>query len=187
MSRILYLVLAAAVFALPGSGAGAAARPASHDAPVVTHGVVVGDVTAHSAVLWARADREGTLNVHLVGGRHDRVERLRVRAADDYTGQVLLKGLRPDTGYRYRVGHAHRGSGARGSFHTAPEADAAARVRLAFGGDISGQNVCRDSAEGFPIMETIRTVRPDRLVMPAPHDDRECHLNRLAQSSRGRL
>ena len=146
MSRILYLVLVAAVFALPGSGAVAAARTASHDAPVVTHGVVVGDVTAHSAVLWARADREGTLSVHLSGGRHDRVERLRIRAADDYTGQLLLNGLRPDTSYRYRVGHAHRGPLARGSFQTAPEADEAARVRLAFGGDVAGQNVCRDSA-----------------------------------------
>ena len=164
MSRILYLVLAAAVFALPGSGAGAAARPASHDAPVVTHGVVVGDVTAHSAVLWARADREGTLSVHLSGGRHDRVERLRIRAADDYTGQLLLNGLRPDTSYRYRVGHGHRGPLARGSFQTAPEADEAARVRLAFGGDVAGQNVCRDSAEGFPIMETIRALRPDVFV-----------------------
>jgi alkaline phosphatase D len=158
MSRIAYLVLAAAVFALPGSGAGAAVRAAGHDAPAVTHGVVVGDVTAHSAVLWARADREGTLRVNLSGGRHDRVEKLRVRAADDYTGQLLLKGLRPDTTYRYRVGSE------RGTFETAPEAGDAARVRLAFGGDVAGQNVCRDAGEGFPIMETIRRFRPDVFV-----------------------
>jgi alkaline phosphatase D len=158
MSRIAYLVLAAAVFALPGSGAGAAVRAASHDALVVTHGVVVGDVTAHSAVLWARADREGTLTVHVSGGRHDRVDRLQVRAADDYTGQLLLTGLKPDTTYRYRVGSK------RGTFETAPRADDAARVRLAFGGDVAGQNVCRDAQEGFPIMETIRAFRPDVFV-----------------------
>ena len=97
MSRILYLVLAAAVFALPGGGAVAAARIAGHDAPAITHGVVVGDVTTHSAVLWARGDREGTVKVHLSGGRHDRVARLRIRAADDYTGQDLLTGLEPET------------------------------------------------------------------------------------------
>src|SRR5215218_6681591 len=124
MSRIVYLVLAAAVFALPGSGAGAAVRAASHEAPVLTHGVVVGDVTAHMAVLWARADREGELTVHLSGGRHDRVDRLRFQAADDYSGQVLLTGLKSDTGYRYRVGSK------RGSFETAPEADDAAGLRL---------------------------------------------------------
>jgi alkaline phosphatase D len=165
MGRIAYLVLAAAVFALPGSGGGAAARPASHDSPVVTHGVVIGDVTPRSAVLWARADREGSLIVHVSGGRRDRPERLHVRAADDYTGQLRLEGLRPDTTYRYqlRSRSKHR-SATRGSFHTAPEEDDAARVRLAFGGDVAGQNVCRDAREGFPIMNTIRSFRPDVFV-----------------------
>src|SRR4051812_3392544 len=106
MSRIAYLVLAAAVFALPGSGAGAAVRAASHATPALTHGVVVGDVTPHTAVLWARGDREGTLKVHLSGGRHHGVERLELHAADDNTGQVLLTGLRPDTTHRYRIGSA---------------------------------------------------------------------------------
>jgi alkaline phosphatase D len=158
MSRIAYLILAAAVFALPGAGAGAAVRAADHAEPAVTHGVVVGDVTAHTAVLWARADREGTLKVHLSGGRHDGVERLETHAADDYTGQVRVTGLRPDTTYRYRVGSE------RGSFETAPAAHDREDVRLAFGGDVAGQNVCRDASEGFPIMETIRAERPDVFV-----------------------
>jgi alkaline phosphatase D len=154
MSRISYLVLAAAVFALV---AGSAVR-ATGNTPVVTHGVVVGDVSARSAVVWARADREGTLKVQLSGGKHDGVGRITVRAADDYTGQIVLTGLRPDTDYRYRVGSV------RGSFETAPAANDAEPVRLAFGGDVAGQNVCRDAREGFPIMETIRGVRPDVFV-----------------------
>jgi alkaline phosphatase D len=158
MSRIPYLVLAAAVFALAGSNAGATVRTASHGSPVVTHGVVVGDVTAHSAVLWARGDREGTLKVHLSGGKHDGPGRLELRAGDDYTGQVVLTGLKPDTDYRYRVGSRH------GSFETAPAAHDAEDVRLVFGGDVAGQNVCRDAGEGFPIMETIRDLRPDVFV-----------------------
>src|SRR5829696_455548 len=158
MSRIAYLTLAAAVFAVAGSGAGASVRTASHDAPSVTHGVVVGDVTERTAVLWARADREGTLKVHLSGGKHHGIARLNVRAADDYTGQVVLTGLRPDTNYRYRVGSEQ------GSFETAPAADDADAVRLAFGGDVTGQNVCRDTREGFPIFETIRAERPDVFI-----------------------
>ena len=158
MPRITYLALAAAVFALAGTGAGASVGAGRHDALVVTHGVVVGDVTAHTAVLWARADREGTLKVHLSGGKHHGVERLDVHAAADYTGQVVLSGLRPDTTYRYRVGSE------RGSFQTAPAAHDAEPVRLAFGGDVAGQNVCRDAREGFPIMETIRAQRPDVFV-----------------------
>jgi alkaline phosphatase D len=158
MSRIPYLVLAAAVFALVGAAAGAAVRATDHDAPVVTHGVVVGDVTAHSAVVWARGDREGTVKVHLSGGKRNGVRRLKFRAADDYTGQALLTGLKPDTDYRYRVGST------RGSFETAPAADDPEAVRLAFGGDVAGQNVCRETSEGFPIMETIRGLRPDVFV-----------------------
>jgi alkaline phosphatase D len=158
MSRIAYLVLAAAVFALLGTGAGAAVRTASHESPVLTHGVVVGDVTADTAVFWARGDREGTLKVHLSGGKHHGAARLEFHAADDYTGQVVLDGLRPGTSYRYRVGSEH------GSFRTAPDADDAAPVRLAFGGDVAGQNVCRDTNEGFPIMGTIRAQRPDVFV-----------------------
>jgi alkaline phosphatase D len=158
MSRIAYLVLAAAVFALLASGAGATLGRGSHDSPAVTHGVVVGDVTARSAVLWARGDREGTLKVHLSGGKHKGVERLELHAADDYTGQVVITGLRPETTYRYRVGSE------RGSFRTAPAAHDAEPLRLVFGGDVAGQNVCRDSAEGFPILETIRARRPDVFV-----------------------
>ena len=158
MSRIAYLVLAAAVFALAGTAATASVGARSHDALVVTHGVVVGDVTAHTAVLWARADREGSLRVHLSGGKHHGAARLDVHAADDYAGQVVLTGLRPDTLYRYRVGSV------RGSFQTAPAAGDAEPVRLVFGGDVAGQNVCRDTTEGFPIMETIRAQRADVFV-----------------------
>jgi len=158
MSRIPYLVLASAFFALAGSAATASPGAAGHEPLVVTHGVVVGDVTADEAVLWARANREGTLRVHLSGGKHHGDARLRFHAADDYTGQVVLTGLRADTAYRYRVGSV------RGSFRTAPAFDDAEAVRLVFGGDVAGQNVCRDKTEGFPIMETIRAARPDVFV-----------------------
>ncbi len=153
MSRLLYLVLAAAVFALPGSIAAAESGGLK-----LTHGIVVGDVTTHSAVLWARADREGTLTVHLSGGKHEGNARLRFRAADDYTGQAVLEGLRPDTTYRYKLGST------RGTFETAPKANDAEDIRLAFGGDVAGQNVCRDASEGFPIMDTIRRAKPDVFV-----------------------
>jgi alkaline phosphatase D len=157
MSRLSYLLLAAAFFALAGSAATASRGAAGHDA-LVTHGVVVGDVTADTAVLWARTDREARLTVHLSGGKHHGGARLTTRAADDYTGQIVLTGLRPDTEYRYRVGSV------RGTFRTAPSAKDAEPLRLVFGGDVAGQNVCRDAAEGFPIMETIRAQRPDVFV-----------------------
>ena len=53
---------------------------------------------------------------------------------------------------------------ARGSFSTPPAETEGAPVRLAFGGDVAGQNVCRDAVEGFPILDTIRAWRPDVFV-----------------------
>lgn len=35
-----------------------------------------------------------------------------------------------------------------------------AQVRFAWGGDISGQNVCRDADEGFPLMDVINGAGP---------------------------
>jgi len=152
---------------LPGAASAISAQPGT---PSVTHGVVVGDVTARSAVLWARADRAATLNVTLSGGGHGPVEQVTVEAADDYTGKVVLDRLRPGMTYDYRVwlslgarGVAH-GPAVRGSFRTPPAHNKAATVKLAFGGDVAGQNVCRDAQQGFPIMDTIREWEPDIFV-----------------------
>jgi alkaline phosphatase D len=37
-------------------------------------------------------------------------------------------------------------------------------VRLAFGGDLAGQNVCRHESEGFPIFRAVAAVRPNLFV-----------------------
>jgi alkaline phosphatase D len=154
-------VLAVAAAAVATSGAGLQAAPPG--GPPVTHGVVVGDVTDESAVLWARTDRAAAMHVHLSGGGHRTPRPVEARAADDWTAQVRLDGLRPATTYGYRVRFDH-GPEVTGSFATPPAADAPAGVRLAFGGDVAGQNVCRDVVEGFPIMDTIRAWRPDVFV-----------------------
>ena len=92
---------------------------------------------------------------------------MRVRAADDFTGQVLLEGLRAGTRYTYRVWFSagdRRGPAVLGAFRTAPAVDAEAAVEIAFGGDVAGQNVCRDAREGLPIMNAIRARQPDVFV-----------------------
>jgi alkaline phosphatase D len=160
-------LLLAALTALTGW---ASPVPSRTGGPSVTHGVVVGDVTARSAVLWARADRAATLNVRLSGGAHGSIRAVSVGAVDDFTGRVSLSGLHPGTVYDYRVWFSlgapgkDRGPVVLGSFRTPPADDAASMVRLAFGGDVAGQNVCRDAEEGLPIMDTIRAWRPDVFV-----------------------
>jgi alkaline phosphatase D len=153
--------LVASALAFPGL---AAAEPGDHDGRSPGHGVVVGDVTPSSAVLWARGDRGGKLRVTLSEGPHRRVKPVRVEAGDDFTGQVRLDGLAPAKRYFYRVRFDPGRLSARGSFKTPPARSKAASVRLAFGGDVAGQNVCRDAAEGFPILDTIRAWRPDVFV-----------------------
>lgn len=174
MSKVLGLIVCAAVLALTSDGKSIPARAltthAPADAPIVTHGVIVGDVRASSALLWARADREATLNVILSDGRHTKIDVVPARAVDDDTALVPLEGLAPATTYNYRAWFSlgapdlSRGPTVEGSFRTAPPDDTAAPVRLAFGGDLAGLNVCRDAAEGFPIMDAVRARRPDVFV-----------------------
>jgi alkaline phosphatase D len=159
--RLFASAFVAAALALP---VGAAAGAGGHARGTLGHGVVVGDVTPRSAMLWARGDRGGILRVWLSGGPHRRIGPVPVTGADDWTGQVRLEGLAPARRYLYRVRFEPGGRSARGWFRTPPAETQAASVRLAFGGDLAGQNVCRDAAEGFPILDTIRAWRPDVFV-----------------------
>jgi alkaline phosphatase D len=169
MARSITTVLVCAGLAAFAGAAGSAAPP-DRDTPIVTHGVAAGDVTATTAVLWARAGREAVLHVRLSGGAHGRVAATAATAGRDFTARVQVDGLRPNTSYRYRVWFSRgapgvgRGETASGSFRTAPADDVAAPIRLAFGGDISGQNVCRDATEGIPIAETVAAWQPDVFV-----------------------
>jgi alkaline phosphatase D len=167
-STVLGLALSAfALLPTATATAGHASRGAS---PTITHGVIVGDVTASSASLWARADREATLHIVLSGGRHEQIAPARALAEHDYTARVPLDGLAAATSYRYRAwfslgapGFSH-GAAVEGRFHTAPSREQGGAFRLDFGGDLAGQNVCRDTAEGFPILDTVRARRPDVFV-----------------------
>jgi alkaline phosphatase D len=170
MSKIVGLILTTMLLGLAAGGAGVAAGKHKRPNAAITHGVIVGDVTWSSALLWSRADREATLNVRLSGGAHGRIPAAPARAADDFTARVPLEQLRPGTTYRYRAWFSLRGHGsshgpvAKGTFRTAPSDGEAAPLRLDFGGDLNGQNVCRDAAEGMPIMNTVRARRPDVFV-----------------------
>jgi alkaline phosphatase D len=56
------------------------------------------------------------------------------------------------------------GEQAVGTFRTAPEDYTAAPVRVAWGADLGGQNVCRDAEKGFEIFGAIRDSMPDLFV-----------------------
>jgi alkaline phosphatase D len=145
-----------------------------------THGVAVGEVTADSAIIWSRASHEGKMHVLIKDAHSGRVvhKTSTVKAIDDFTGKQAFSGLRPDTAYEYRVwfgGDDEReesGEGLKkgqskfsdGTFRTAPAPHQAKRVSFAFGGDLAGQNTCRDEKEGFPIFTAINNMRPDFFI-----------------------
>lgn len=141
--------------------------------PQLTLGPVIGDVTATSAVLWARGDRGGRLHALVREAGSDRViERsVPVFRADDWTGRIELQGLRPDTVHQVSLRLLSPGAGGElaspaleGRFRTAPPDHEPAAVRLAFGGDLAGQNACRDAREGFPVFRAVLAAEPQLFV-----------------------
>ncbi|HEU4428497.1 MAG TPA: alkaline phosphatase D family protein, partial [Myxococcota bacterium] len=119
-----------------------------------------------SAVIWARTDRETEMNVALdPAPEAGALLRAPVRASDDYTARLDVRGLRPSKAYRYSVWFGDDRDAAReGRFRTAPPAGEAAPVSIAWTGDFAGQNVCRDAREGFPIFDAIAAEWPDLFV-----------------------
>src|SRR5262249_25296480 len=56
------------------------------------------------------------------------------------------------------------GSSATAHFRTAPAASAPAPLRIAWGGDVAGQNICRDAATGFPAIAAVADYAPDVFI-----------------------
>jgi alkaline phosphatase D len=141
--------------------------PAPEEPLFITHGVIVGDLNPHSAVLWARANREANLYLELSGevsgevdggspGSHHQSED--VLADADFTSSIELGDLLSGHAYHYRVwleSGATRSDVVEGTFATPPSGDVPTPVRFAFSGDLGGQNVCRDRERGYVILDVI--------------------------------
>jgi alkaline phosphatase D len=133
----------------------------------LTHGIAVGDVLAHSAVIWGRCDQPGTMSVarQIAASSAGQTMTTEVTPEHDLVGKVTLDGLQPGTAYTYRVWCGENEAAARsGGFSTAPAADRATAVRFAFGGDLGGQNVCRDVRQGYPVFHAIRSQSADFFI-----------------------
>lgn len=124
----------------------------------VTHWAA-GDVVDRTAVLWARADREGWMRIQVEGPGGGNWA-LPATAERDFTVKLSLRRLRPDRLYRYRV-WCSEPQARKGSFRTAPSPETPATVRFAWGGDVGGQNVCRDARLGYPLFTAVEALQPD--------------------------
>ncbi len=135
----------------------------------LTHGVAAGEVTETSAVVWARCDGAATLHASLqpVEGGPAQTKRIAVDGTRDCTGRLAFDQLAPGTTYAYRAwcgAEDQKPAGAadaRGVFHTPPDPSGAHPVRFAWGGDVGGQNACRDQVLGYPIFDRLRSEKMD--------------------------
>ncbi|MFO0709389.1 MAG: alkaline phosphatase D family protein [Sandaracinus sp.] len=162
------LVSAGAVvgaIALAGCGA---ASPAPRVDALCLENVALGEMTDHSAVLWAREPARAYLHAHPVGGGRDAVAPLLARF--DHAARVRLRELEHA---REVVVWASDGADASEpppacaprALRVAPPPHESAPVRFAFGGDVGGQNVCRDATTGFPTLAAMNARPTDFRVL----------------------
>jgi alkaline phosphatase D len=184
LTRRQLLVRSASTLAL--AGLGGLAKPylsRAADRPRIASGLASGDVSAGSAVVWARADRPARMQVECSTGESFRTM-IRVASSDalpdrDFTSKVLLEGLPPgqDIFYRVRFDDVEdtgiSGETQVGHFRTAP-ADKAS-ISFTWSGDTAGQGWGIDPARGG--MRTYRTMlenRPDFFIHSGDHIYADC-------------
>jgi alkaline phosphatase D len=152
---------------------GLAADPVRGSGPIL---VTVGEVTATTAVLWARSEDGGDLVAELTPATSTKPLRVMIRTDvdRDHTGKVLVRGLEPASLYRYRVG---RGSeSVDGRFVTAPGDRALQPVVFVWSGDLGGGSQCRRVESGYPIFPAMARRHPDffLFVGDTVYADRRC-------------
>jgi alkaline phosphatase D len=152
--------------------------------PVITHGVASGDVSASTALVWARANKPARMHVQV--SRSPRfAARARERTAfatssSDFTAKVRLTRLRPNTRYFYRVwftGRKRASSKLVGSLRTAPAASASAPVSFVTSGDLGGQSYCRNvDQRGYGILAQMARLAPGGFIAKGDmiYADYEC-------------
>ena len=172
LSALMFADASVSAQRAPGE-APAGASPGGAQAPAVvtlTHGLATGDVDATSAVVWTRTSAPSRVHVRVwpAAAAKPELERRAVAEASpahDLTARVRVEGLEPGTRYQVEVWpEGWPSSGLRGQLVTAPAADQAAPVRMAWSGDLGGQNLCRGVADGYPIFKPLLTERLDLFI-----------------------
>jgi alkaline phosphatase D len=184
LTRRQFLVRSASTVALAGFGG--VARPylsRAADRPGVACGIQSGDVSADSAVIWARADRPARMQVEcstvesfktiLRSGSTDAL------ADSNFTAKLLLDGLPSGQDIFYRVRFESigergiSGDTQTGHFRTAPTKQSS--VSFVWSGDTLGQGWGIDPSRGG--LRTYRTMldnHPDFFIHSGDHIYADC-------------
>lgn len=133
---------------------------ACREVPPFPQGWAWGAATHESAVFWIRAPESGDAVLEIETPAGPRRESLAFARENDFIARVKIAGLEPDTIYPFRILSAGRTAGA-GRLRSAPAPDQKRPVRFVFGGDLGGQNACRDLERGYPIFDAMAAHDPD--------------------------
>ncbi len=162
-------MLICSALALTSCASGSRAGEDSATPP--THGVLVGEVHADRARIWARSDHAGWMHVDVwpeLETMRVMQDSKRISQETDFAASIEIKGLRASTPYLASVWFsadrsslaARNSAGQVAHFTTAPAADDPRPVRFAWSGDLAGQNAGRDAALGFAILPHILEHAP---------------------------
>ncbi len=138
--------------------------------PRITHGVAIGEVSAGSAVIWSRADRDASMVVEVdldPAFASPHTARVEAGADTDWTAQALIAGLEPASRYHFRVWFETEGKRSAvdgGTFRSAPAANDARPIRFVWSGDLGGQNYCRHVDHGYRIFDAMADLDPHFFV-----------------------
>ena len=151
---------------------------------LLPQGIVVGDVTGESALLWLRTDGPMKVQVEWVPvAVWDGLSKLSTTVIPmartplfttgpetDFTLTIPIERLTPSTRYRYYVSVGMKGRdgtatetrvAARAEFTTLPDAKSQVPVTFAWSGDLGGQQHCRRGTAGYPIFDVMRAQQLD--------------------------
>ena len=133
LNRALIVALAASAALAPA----AAAKPKGF-----SYGVTAADVSKGSAILWAKANRSGTVLAQIkhrgnfgACSAKKAAAKVKAKQGHDNTVRTQIEGLKSDTSYRYRFCTTRGGHSATGRFSTAPAKKDRATIRFALSGD----------------------------------------------------
>lgn len=177
LTRRQLLVRSAATIAV-----GSLAKPylsRAAERPTIACGIQSGDVSANSAVIWARADRAARMQVEY-STLESFANILGSSSADalpdsDFTSKVLLDSLPAgqDIFYRVRFENGVAGEMQRGHFRTAPIERSS--VSFVWSGDTAGQGWGIDPDRGgMRTYRTMRDNRPDFFIHSGDHIYADC-------------
>lgn len=134
----------------------------------LAHGVATGDVTSDSALVWFRT--AGPAHVMVQWAPQDgsslpaSSESVLTDQQHDFTETIRLRGLAAATRYRYEVSAQTPDPAGRtavsGWFTTPTAEDVSQPVTFVWSGDLGGQGRCRDSGDGYPILDRILAIKP---------------------------